>query len=210
MAEKNILMQRKTATGYDSYYPKTKVENVAGAAKQADLDAHLADDAKHVIEIANYKLETSAVAISFDVPSYCNSFEITIDAVGATFTKVALLFGVTFNDDNGANYSHNGIGGGSAKTSIRTNNIVARDSSNPTISKMYISNIEDLEKTLIHYGQTVFDTTATAFQEGAGKWNNKINKISKITLTSYWAAIPGEAPGDLIPAGTKFRIVGVI
>ena len=43
MAEKNIIMQRKTATGFDTYYPKTKVELVAGAAKQADLVAHLAD-----------------------------------------------------------------------------------------------------------------------------------------------------------------------
>ena len=43
MAEKNIIMQRKTATGFDTYYPKTKVANVEGAAKQSDLDAHLAD-----------------------------------------------------------------------------------------------------------------------------------------------------------------------
>ncbi len=41
MAEKNILMQRKTATGYDTYYPKTKVANVEGAAKASDLDAKM-------------------------------------------------------------------------------------------------------------------------------------------------------------------------
>ena len=47
MAEKNIIMQRKTATGFDTYYPKTKVELVAGAASEAELDAHLAETAIH-------------------------------------------------------------------------------------------------------------------------------------------------------------------
>ena len=42
MAEKNIIMQRKTATGYDKYYPKTK----AGLVEFADgttVEAHKAD-----------------------------------------------------------------------------------------------------------------------------------------------------------------------
>ena len=40
MADKNILMQRKKGDGtYDAYYPQTKVANVAGAAKQSDLEA---------------------------------------------------------------------------------------------------------------------------------------------------------------------------
>lgn len=44
MAEKNIQMQRKTATGYDKYYPKTK----AGLVEFADgttVEAHKAEDA---------------------------------------------------------------------------------------------------------------------------------------------------------------------
>lgn len=44
MAEKNIQMQRKKADGtYDLHFPLTKVENVAGAAKNDDLVAHKAD-----------------------------------------------------------------------------------------------------------------------------------------------------------------------
>lgn len=53
MAEKNIIMQRKTATGFDTYYPKTKVELVVGAASEAELDAHLADNAPHGATSAN-------------------------------------------------------------------------------------------------------------------------------------------------------------
>lgn len=49
MAEKTIEMLRKNADGtYTRYNPKTLVENVTGAAKQADLAAHLADNTKHV------------------------------------------------------------------------------------------------------------------------------------------------------------------
>lgn len=44
--EVDIRMREKLADGtYMVKYPKTKVENVAGAAKQADLAAHLADGA---------------------------------------------------------------------------------------------------------------------------------------------------------------------
>ena len=44
MAEINILLQRKKSDGtYDQYYPRTKVTNVEGAAKEAILAAHLAD-----------------------------------------------------------------------------------------------------------------------------------------------------------------------
>ena len=46
MAEKNIIMQRKTATGYDKYYPKTK----AGLVEFADgttVEAHKAAAAPH-------------------------------------------------------------------------------------------------------------------------------------------------------------------
>ena len=50
MAEKNIQMQRKTATGYDTYYPKTK----AGLVEFADgttVEAHKADYAQpHLYE----------------------------------------------------------------------------------------------------------------------------------------------------------------
>lgn len=46
MAEKNIQMQRKNADGtFDLHYPITKVENVAGAAKDGDLIAHKAEEA---------------------------------------------------------------------------------------------------------------------------------------------------------------------
>ncbi len=48
MAEKNIVMQRKKADGsYDQYYPKTKVANVEGAAKQSDLETHLSNAMPH-------------------------------------------------------------------------------------------------------------------------------------------------------------------
>lgn len=51
MAEKNIQMQRKNADGtFDLHYPITKVENVAGAAKDGDLIAHKADYVPHDIE----------------------------------------------------------------------------------------------------------------------------------------------------------------
>ncbi len=46
MAEKNIIMQRKTATGYDTYFPKTK----AGLVEFADgttVEAHKAETAIH-------------------------------------------------------------------------------------------------------------------------------------------------------------------
>jgi hypothetical protein len=46
MAEKNIQMQRKTATGYDKYYPKTK----AGLVEFADgttVEAHKSASAIH-------------------------------------------------------------------------------------------------------------------------------------------------------------------
>ena len=82
MADKNILMQRKKGDGtYDAYYPQTKVANVAGAAKQSDLEAlagpgrttetvkgnadaltsHKADDVSqgevHGLRVENEKLE---------------------------------------------------------------------------------------------------------------------------------------------------------
>ena len=47
MAEKNIQMQRKTATGYDKYYPKTKAELVE-FADGTTVEAHKADAVKHI------------------------------------------------------------------------------------------------------------------------------------------------------------------
>ena len=68
MAEKNIQMQRKTATGYDKYYPKTK----AGLVEFADgttVEAHKAESAIHktsnVIRTeTNTKLKVEVVSSS--------------------------------------------------------------------------------------------------------------------------------------------------
>jgi hypothetical protein len=64
MAEKNIIMQRKKSDGtYDQYYPKTKVENVDGALKQADLDAHISEKAT-LTKLAHVQHDTLTVTLS--------------------------------------------------------------------------------------------------------------------------------------------------
>ena len=44
MAEKNIIMQRKTATGFDTYYPKTKGSQVLADDGVTTFESHLADN----------------------------------------------------------------------------------------------------------------------------------------------------------------------
>ena len=66
MAEKNIIMQRKTATGYDKYYPKTK----AGLVEFADgttVEAHKADYATFKTN-TNNTLTNKADLVNGQVP----------------------------------------------------------------------------------------------------------------------------------------------
>ena len=49
MAEKNIIMQRKTATGYDTYHPETKAGNVR-FADGTTVEAHKADYLPHLFQ----------------------------------------------------------------------------------------------------------------------------------------------------------------
>jgi len=52
MAEKNIVMQRKTATGYDTYHPETKAGNVR-FADGTTVEAHKSETAPHGATSAN-------------------------------------------------------------------------------------------------------------------------------------------------------------
>lgn len=80
MAEKNIQMQRKNADGtFDLHFPLTKVENVAGAAKDDDLIAHQADYVRQPAYSATGGTATAYTATLDPAPAnIVEGFSITI------------------------------------------------------------------------------------------------------------------------------------
>jgi hypothetical protein len=104
-------MQRKKADGtFDTYYPKTKVENVEGAAKQADLDNHLTD---YVLQVpygtATGSANTYQVTLNPAPTAYVDGMavavKINVQNTGASTININGLGAKSIRKPNGNNVS---------------------------------------------------------------------------------------------------------
>jgi hypothetical protein len=119
MAEKNIIMQRKKADGtYDTFYPKTKVENVEGATKLADFNHHLTD---YVLQVpyatatgsANAYVVTLDPAPTAYVDGMAVAVKINVQNTGASTLNINGLGAKSIRKPNGNNVSAGNLKAGS-------------------------------------------------------------------------------------------------
>jgi len=78
MAEKNIIMQRKTASGYDKYYPETKAGNVR-FADGTTVEAHKADYTLQVpYGVATGTANNYAVTLNPAITAYTEGMAVAV------------------------------------------------------------------------------------------------------------------------------------
>ena len=115
MAEKNIVMQRKTATGYDTYHPETKAGNVR-FADGTTVEAHKAETTHIPYAVASGSANTYSVTVS-GITSYQEGLaiavKINVDNTGASTINVNGLGAKSIKKPNGNDVSASNLKAGS-------------------------------------------------------------------------------------------------